>query len=199
MAFSSTAGLLEVTNESTRTVRAIGVASDTSIPTKADMVAAIALGGDGYETFVCYAASNGSTVTATNYNTVALDTVANAVSGYSVSSGEVTLPDAGTYLVSYDVHVEWTTANTKGHTEGVLQTDNSGSWAAIAGTKIALCQQGGSSTTLYQRDAASCADGIVTTTASNKKIRIYLGPSATAGSDYITLAGMCRLSVKRIA
>lgn len=199
MAFSNTAGLLEVTDEAGRAVRAIGVAADTSIPTKADMLAAIASGGGGYDTFVCYSASNGSTVTATNYNTVALDTVANAVSGYSVSSGEVTLPDAGTYLVDFDVHVEWTTANTKGHTEGVLQTDNSGSWAGIAGTKIALCNPGSSSTTVYQRDAASCAAGIVTTTGSNKKIRIYLGPSATAGSDYLTLANMCRLAVKRIA
>lgn len=198
MAFSSTAGLLEVTNEAVRAVRAIGVAADTSIPTKADMAAAIAA-GSAYATFVCYAASDGTTVTATNYYTVPLDTVANAVSGYSVSSGEVTLPNAGTYLVSYDVQVEWTTVNTKGHTEGVLQTDNSGSWAAVNGTKIALCQQGGSSITTYQRDAASCVVGIVTTTASNKKIRIYLGPSATAGSDYITLAHMCRLAVKRIA
>lgn len=199
MAFSSTAGLLEVTNEAGRAVRAIGVAADTSIPTKADMVAAIAAGGSGYSTFVCYAASNGSSVTSGNSAAVALDTVANAVSGYSVSAGEVTLPDVGTYLVSYDVAVEWTTANTKGHTPGVLETNNSGSWVAVAGTTIVLANPGASGTVLYQRDNSSCLAGIVTTTGTNKKIRIYLGPSAGAASDYYTIAGACRLSVVRIA
>ena len=148
--------------------------------------------------FCCYAASNGATISAGGSGDVPLDTVARSVSGYSVSSGEVTLPDAATYRVSFDVEAEWFTDSTKGHMPCVLQTNNGGSYADVPGSKVSLQNVGSSTQDLFQRYGGTCVGIYLTTTSTNKKIKIRLGAAAASGSDLGTLAGSCRLLVAKV-
>ncbi len=194
MAFSSTAGLLEVTNESTRTVRAIGTAASTSIPTKGDVETLI--GSGGAIEYAVYMNSDSSSVAAGAYVTVPFDTEFAAVSGFAVSAGEITIPTAGRYRIDYQILGEFTTANTKGRCPFVLQSNVSGSFATVDGTVSDIINSGGSSTTFYQRGVC-VGYGYVTTTDANQKVKVYGGPVQNAGSAMTLIADGCRLTVSK--
>lgn len=194
MAFNSTAGLLEVTNESTRTIRAIGVGASTSIPTKGDVETLI---GSGVAIeYAVYMNSNSSSIAADAYVTVPFDTEFAAVSGFSVSAGEITIPTVGRYRIDYQLLCEFTTAATKGRCPFVLQSNVSGSFATVDGSRAELAHGGSSSTTVYQRSSCS-GYGYVTTTDVNQKVKIYGGPVQTAGSAMTLQADACRLTVSK--
>lgn len=148
--------------------------------------------------YCVYMASDGSSMAAEGTQTVAFDTALAAVSGYSLSGGEVTLAAAGRYRLTLDLGGSCATSNTKAACPGAIQTDNGGSWATITGAEFYLSEAGSSSTVAYQNVRAHVS-WEVTTTASDKKIRVYIGPSIASSSALVMKAGRCRLVIERIA
>lgn len=144
-----------------------------------------------------YAASDSSSTAADAYVVVPFSHESRAASGFSVSSGEVTIPSAGTYRVEYDILGEYTTASTKGRCPFNLQSNVSGDWASVAHALAELCHGGSSSTTLYQRPMCH-GWGYVTTTGANQKIRVYGGPVQNEGSALTLKAYACRLRVTKV-
>lgn len=156
------------------------------------------LSGSVDATYSVRMASDGVEVAALGEQTVLFDTALAAVSGFSLSSGEITLGEAATYEIDADFACHFTSASVKGGCAGAVQTDNSGSWAAITGAEFFLAHSGGSSVTGYQRGFAH-VKWFVTTTATNKKIRARIGPSMASSSSLVMMAGQTRMTVKRIA
>ena len=148
--------------------------------------------------YCVYMANDGSSMAAEGTQTVAFNAQLEAVSGYSLSGGEVTLAAAGRYRFTLNLDGSCATSNTKASCPGSVQTDNSGSWATIPGAQFYLSEAGSSSTVAYQNVRADVS-WEVTTTASNKKIRVYIGPSIVASSALVMKAGRCRLVIERIA
>lgn len=147
--------------------------------------------------YACYTAADGGSIASGGSGVVPFDTAMRNVTGYSVSSGEVTLVDAATYKVQVELAVWFTTLSNRGHAPVALQTDNSGSWANVTGGETTLQDQGNSGTSNFKRDTGvvTC---YVTTTAANKKIRVNLGPTASSASACKTLANMCRMFVSKV-
>jgi len=155
------------------------------------------LTGNVISSYRVYLASDGSSMAATTSQVVAFSNELSAVSGYSLSGGEVTLAAAGRYQIKVELGASGTTANTKISTPVALQTDNGGTWANITGAEADLTEGGSSSEILYQR-ARCTIEWELTTTAANKKVRVNVGPSITASSALVMKANRCRMTIERI-
>lgn len=174
--------------------------AESKVGTGSDQVAAGNHGHSGIEEaeFSCYLASDQAAITGTNSADALFDTVEKNVSGYSVSSGIVTLPSPGTYKVEYLLTGEATTANTKGMIPSRIQHDNSGSYEDVVGSWSRLANPGGSSTTVYQ--TGHCAGkGFVTTTGADKHVKVRLGANSASASDWVLKGTMCKLTVRKVA
>lgn len=109
-----------------------------------------------------------------NFN---FDTVGHARSGvsYTLSGGEITINDTGTFYFFALAAVVSDTASTKAIVTTALQTDNSGSWAAMPGATAVLPDMNITATTAYQISYLPVF-GTATFATSGKKVRILLSP-----------------------
>lgn len=147
--------------------------------------------------YMVYLASNQSAITGTNSADALFNTAFRAKSGFSISSGIMTLPANATYLVEYYLHAEFTTASTKGEIPCVLQFDGTGSYVGVTGSNSTLAHSGSSSSTKYQRNSAS-GYGEVTVGGADKHVKVRLGPNSASSSDVVLLGGMCRMRARKI-
>lgn len=147
--------------------------------------------------YMVYLSSNQSAITGTNSADALFNTEFRAKSGFSISSGIMTLPANATYLVEYYLHAEFTTASTKGDIPCVLQFDGTGSYVDVTGSNSTLAHGGSSSTTKYQRNSAS-GYGEVTVGGADKHVKVRLGPNSASASDVVLLGTMCRMRARKI-
>ena len=147
--------------------------------------------------YMVYLSSNQSAITGTNSADALFNTAFRAKSGFSISSGIMTLPANATYLVEYYLHAEFTTASTKGEIPCVLQFDGTGSYVDVTGSNSTLAHGGSASTTKYQRNSAS-GYGEVTVGGADKHVKVRLGPNSASASDVVLLGGMCRMRARKI-
>lgn len=147
--------------------------------------------------YMVYLSSDQSAITGTNSADALFNTEFRAKSGFSISSGVMTLPANATYLVEYYLHAEFTTASTKGEIPCVLQFDGTGSYVDVTGSNSTLAHGGSSSTTKYQRNSAS-GYGEVTVGGADKHVKVRLGPNSASASDVVLLGGMCRMRARKI-
>ncbi len=147
--------------------------------------------------YMVYLASNQDAITGTNSADALFDTAFRAKTGFSISSGIMTLPANATYLVEYYLHAEFTTASTKGEIPCVLQFDGTGSYVDVTGSNSTLAHGGSSSTTKYQRNSAE-GYGEVTVGGADKHVKVRLGPNSGSASDVVLLGGMCRMRARKI-
>jgi len=147
--------------------------------------------------YMVYLSSNQSAITGTNSADALFNTAFRAKSGFSISSGIMTLPANATYLVEYYLHAEFTTATTKGEIPCVLQFDGTGSYVDVTGSNSTLAHGGSSSNTKYQRNSAS-GYGEVTVGGADKHVKVRLGPNSASASDVVLLGGMCRMRARKI-
>lgn len=149
-------------------------------------------------TYRVYLSSDGSSMAAEGTQTVAFNAELAAVSGFSLSGGEVTLADAAKYEVDAHIEANGTTSNVKIGCPAVLQTDDSGNWATVAGASAYL-SEAGASTNPGLQNVRTDIRWPVTTTGSNKKIRIYLGPSVAGTSALVCKGNRCRMTIRKVA
>lgn len=174
---------------------ALAALNDTPVGAGSDQVAAGDHAHDDW--YMVYLASNQSAITGTNSADALFDTAFRAKTGFSISSGVMTLPANATYLVEYYLHAEFTTASTKGEIPCVLQFDGTGSYVNVTGSNSTLAHGGSSSTTKYQRNSAS-GYGEVTVGGADKHVKVRLGPNSASASDVVLLGGMCRMRARKI-
>lgn len=156
------------------------------------------LSGSVAAIYTVYLSSDGASMAAEGTQTVAFNAEVEAVSGFSLSGGEVTVAEAASYEIDVDVGVNFTTANTKGACRVAIQTDNSGTFADVPGALANLSHSGGSSVTSLQNDGQHIF-GRFTTTGTSKKFRVRMGASLASTSALVAKANMCRMTIRRFA
>lgn len=122
---------------------------------------------------LAYNNANGTTMSGNTTNTIVYDTIQYQISGggYSFDNGELTIPAVGTYLIRNIVQVQGTATNTGIGAHCFWETDDGGGFAAVPGTTHYLTETGKSGTASLHNAGASCM-GIITTTGTNKKLRV---------------------------
>lgn len=124
-----------------------------------------------------YNAAQSSQIAAGSTGNFNFDTAGYTRSGvsYTLSGGELTINDTGTFYFLAQAAVVSDTANTKAIVTTTLQTDNSGTWAAMNGATAVLPVMHTTATTAYQISHITVF-GTATFAASGKKVRILLAP-----------------------
>ena len=128
-----------------------------------------------------------------SYTTIVFDVIRqNVGSAFSLSSGELTVSAAGTYMFMYEVTAEMATTE---RTEGVVKFQkkpSGGSFSDIAGTLSGTYSRTSSA------DNTTASASVILTVTANDVYRVVM--ARTFGSDQLAAFGKgCRLTVFRIA
>ena len=128
-----------------------------------------------------------------SYTTIVFDTIRqNVGSAFSLSSGELTISVAGTYMLMYEVTAEMDVTS---RTEGVVKLQkqpSGGSFSDVDGTLSGTYSRTSSA------DNTTGSASVILTVAANDVYRVVM--ARTAGSEQLQAFGKgCRLTVFRIA
>lgn len=128
--------------------------------------------------------------------TVNLDTVKISNANYSLANDEITIGEAGTYLVSYTLCLDLTNTSggTRGSTKGWMESDDGGAYVAVTGSYDYD----------YQREAASdpgiglSATFLLVHANANKKIRLRF-QRIYGSTNMDTIANETSVSILKVA